>query len=348
MKRLVTALAIVAVVGVIAAAAGIAVIHLAVHSAPSDRAGEVVRFEVNSGDGLKATLRRLQHVGVVEKVWPLRWYAWITQQERGVKLGTYEFEIGASAREVFDRLVAGDILRVAVTVPEGKTMWEIAGAFKNAGIDSSQVLAAIKSRQLREKFGIDSPSLEGYLFPDTYHVRYGATAEEAVTIMIDRLGEVYNDAMHAEADSMGMTQNEVLTLASIIEAEARVGSERRAISAVYHNRLERGIKLEADPTVAYAMGGYRGRLLYADLEIDSPYNTYRNVGLPPGPICSPGEATIRAALNPEPGVNALFFVARGDGSHVFSRTLAEHNRHVQALRKVQRQQRRELQEAKGN
>jgi UPF0755 protein len=131
-----------------------------------------------------------------------------------------------------------------------------------------------------------------------------------------------------------MTPHEVLTLASIVEAESRVPDERARISAVYHNRLRRKMRLEADPTVAYAMGGYKGRLLYADLEIDSPYNTYRRFGLPIGPICSPGEASIRAALYPDTTADDLYFVARGDGSHIFSKTLKEHNA---AVRKVRRE-----------
>jgi UPF0755 protein len=130
-----------------------------------------------------------------------------------------------------------------------------------------------------------------------------------------------------------MTRHQVLTLASIVEAEARVGDERPRIAAVYHNRIARGMRLEADPTVAYAMGGYRGRLYYKDLAIDSPYNTYRRAGLPPGPICSPGAASIRAALHPTPDERALYFVAGGDGRHVFSETLHDHNRAVQAARR---------------
>jgi len=146
------------------------------------------------------------------------------------------------------------------------------------------------------------------------------------------MDRVFDDSLLARTVESGMTPHEVLTLASIVEAEARVSDERPVIAAVYTNRLRRGMRLEADPTVAYAMGGYKGRLLYADLEIDSPYNTYRNKGLPPGPICSPGEASIRAALYPDPDTDALYFVARGDGSHIFTRTLREHQAAVRKVR----------------
>jgi len=185
---------------------------------------------------------------------------------------------------------------------------------------------------VRERRGVEAPTLEGYLFPDTYHVPFGAGAGDVVGQMLARFDDVFVDSLSARAAEIGMTPHQALTLASIIEAEARVPEERPTISAVYHNRLRKGMRLEADPTVAYAMGGFRGRLLYVHLETDSPYNTYKNKGLPPGPICSPGEAAIRAALYPRPGVGALYFVARGDGSHIFSMTLREHLSAIKQVR----------------
>ena len=152
-------------------------------------------------------------------------------------------------------------------------------------------------------------------------------------MMLERLDEVFDASMLQRAAEMGTTPHEVLTLASIVEAETKVPEERVLVSAVYHNRLRRNMRLEADPTVAYAMGGYKGRLLYADLEVDSPYNTYRRYGLPPGPICSSGRASILAALYPDSSSDALYFVARGDGSHVFSRTLRAHRVAVERVRR---------------
>jgi UPF0755 protein len=153
-----------------------------------------------------------------------------------------------------------------------------------------------------------------------------------VEMMVSRCIDVYDECCRAAADSAGMSRRDVMTLASIIEAEARLPQERALVSAVYHNRLERRMKLQADPTVAYAMGGYRGKLLYNDLHIDSPYNTYVHAGLPPGPICNPGRASIEAALHPEPGCRALYFVAKGDGGHIFSVTLKEHRTAVRRIR----------------
>jgi len=194
------------------------------------------------------------------------------------------------------------------------------------------MLDAIRSDEIRRARRVEAPSLEGYLFPDTYLVPYGARARDAVDMMLSRMDRVFGDSLFARAAQQGMTPNQVLTLASIVEAEARVPDERPRVAAVYRNRLRRGMRLEADPTVAYAMGGYRGRLLYADLEVDSPYNTYRKAGLPPGPICSPGEAAIHAALYPAPDTSSLYFVARGDGSHIFTRTLREHLAAVKSVR----------------
>jgi UPF0755 protein len=232
--------------------------------------------------------------------------------------------------------MVGDVLATDVTVPEGYTVWDIAGAFVAANIDSVSLLAALKDGVALANRRIEAPSLEGYLFPDTYRVRWGATAEQVTAMMLARLDEVFDAGLVQRALDVGMTPHEVLTLASIIEAESRMPAERPLVSAVYHNRLQRNMRLEADPTVAYAMGGYKGRLLYADLEIDSPYNTYRRRGLPPGPICSPGEASIRAALYPDSTADVLYFVARGDGSHIFSRTLQEHNAAIQKVRNERR------------
>jgi UPF0755 protein len=256
--------------------------------------------------------------------------------DRRIQSGTYQFNAGEQPVEILARLMAGDVLTTDVTVPEGYNKWEIAAAFESANIDSVDMMAAIEDEAVLSERRIGAPSLEGYLFPDTYRVRWGATAKEVTEMMLARLDEVFDAELFKRAVELDMTPHKVLTLASIIEAESQVSAERALISSVYHNRLRRRMRLEADPTVAYAMGGYKGRLLYDDLEIDSPYNTYRRRGLPPGPICSPGEASIRAALFPDSTADELYFVARGDGSHIFSRTLKEHNAAVEKVRREHR------------
>jgi UPF0755 protein len=294
--------------------------------------GEVLRFAVSRGEPFVSVAERLDQRGVIRNALALRVYAALRGLDRSIQTGTYEFAAGETAAGVLERLVAGDVLHVPVTIPEGFMMWEIAGAFTRAGVDSAALLGQIQSPEHLERRRIDAPSLEGYLFPDTYRVPWGVRPAEVIDQMLARLDEVFVDSLVERALKMDMTPHEVLTLASIVEAEARVPGERPRIAAVYHNRLRSGMRLEADPTVAYAMDGFRGRLLYAHLEIDSPYNTYRHAGLPPGPICSPGEAAIRAALYPDPDTTALYFVARGDGSHIFSRTLREHQAAVRSVR----------------
>jgi UPF0755 protein len=323
---------IAAIAAVIALAWGALVYEMG--RAPGERRGDVVRFEVAPGEPFVSVARRLHEDGVVEHPVALRMWARLRGVERDVRTGTYQFTIGEAAGRVLERLVAGDILRVSVTIPEGFMMWDIAGAFTTAGVDSSALLAEIHNPERLARRRIPAPSLEGYLFPDTYVVPWAVTPQAVVSQMLARLDEVFTDSLLARAVEIDMTPHQVLTLASIVEAEARVPGERAVISAVYHNRLRRGMRLEADPTVAYAMGGFRGRLLYAHLEIDSPYNTYRNPGLPPGPICSPGKAAILAALFPDPDTKALYFVARGDGSHIFSRTLREHQAAVREVRRA--------------
>jgi len=331
------------VIRVLAVAAALAVgfvgtVWIDVHRAPADNAGEVVRVTVPAGQPFALLVHRLQGRGLIRSARVLRLYAAATRADRHIHTGTFEFTVGERPVDILRRLVEGDILRVSVTVPEGYAMWEIAGSFRAAAIDSVDMLAAIRNPAERQRREIRAPSLEGYLFPDTYQVAWGATAGEVVEQMLARMDRVFDAELIQLLSEREMTPHEVLTLASIIEAEARVASERPVISAVYHNRLARGMRLEADPTVAYAMDGYRGRLLFRDLEIDSPYNTYRNMGLPPGPICSPGEASIRAAVSPADDVDALYFVARGDGSHVFSRSLREHRQAVEAARRERRAQ----------
>jgi len=294
---------------------------------------ETVRLTVEKGASFSAVVRQLNDAHLLRRPWAIKAYAKLTRVERRVHRGTYAFAASESPLEMLQKLIGGVTLQVKVTVPEGFMIWEIAGTFKPAGVDSSQLLAAFMDPGVRSEREIEAPSLEGYLFPDTYSVPFGVTPKEVVQMMLSRLDEVYTPSLIQRTAQIGMTPHEILTLASIIEAEARVGSERSIISAVYHNRIKKRMRLEADPTVADAMGGFKGRLLYADLEIKSPYNTYRNYGLPLGPICSPGEAAITAALNPDEGTTALYFVARADGSHIFSQTLKQHRANVREVRK---------------
>jgi UPF0755 protein len=330
----------IAIVGVVAIALGVAsftaVMYAGITRPARPGPPGPVRITIPPGQAFTTIVDRLEENGLLASPWAVRTYASMRGYDRFVKHGTYQFEPGEPPLDILGRLISGDVLMADVTIPEGFTIWDIAGAVGEAAVDSVDMLAALQDGAVLERRRIEAPSLEGYLFPDTYRVRWGASPGEIRSMMLERLDEVFDVSLVQRASDMGMTPHEVLTLASIIEAETRVADERKRVSAVYHNRLRRNMRLEADPTVAYAMGGYKGRLLYADLEIDSPYNTYRNSGLPPGPICSAGRASIVAALYPDSTSSDLYFVARGDGSHIFSRTLRDHNKAVQSVRKNRR------------
>ena len=322
---------------VIAAAVCGASLRHAVYSRPAARGGGSlpVLFLVETGEAFSSVASRLRALGLVEHPRGVEVYAWLRGWDRRVKAGTYQLVRGERARDILAKLVSGDVLRVSVTIPEGFTHAQIAGALAaEADVDSTVFAGLLTKREILDDLGVKGPSLEGYLFPDTYLIPWGTTPEGIAGMMRARLEEILAAGMDKRSEQIGMTRHQVLTLASIIQAEGRLPEELALVSAVYHNRLRAGMKLEADPTVAYAMGGYKGRLYYKDLEVDSPYNTYLHVGLPPGPICAPGKAAIIAALYPDTTCNALYFVAKGDGGHIFSLTLRDHVAAVQAVKRA--------------
>lgn len=242
-----------------------------------------------------------------------------------LQAGLYEFGPVYSEFEVLTVLRSGVVAGRHILIPEGYRATQIADALEGVlGIDSDEFMQLVRDQETAASLGITASSLEGYLHPDTYRMRVGTTAEDAIETMVRETRRFFDVRKIARAESLGMTVHEVLTLASIVEAEAMFDRERRRISAVFHNRLRHGWRLEADPTVRYALGNYRRKLYFKDLEIDSPYNTYRYTGLPPGPVCNPGKASIVAALHPLLGSEEFFFVANGDGTHTFSKTFAEH------------------------
>lgn len=242
-----------------------------------------------------------------------------------LQAGAYEFGPEFSELEVLLSLRYGDIATRTVTVPEGYRAGQIATLLEGAiGIDADEFMSLVRDPLFIAELGVTSPTLEGFLHPDSYRFTLETPPRDVIRRMVQKTWDVYDEELQARAEKLDMSTLDVMTLASIIETEAAVDSERARISAVYHNRLKKGMRLEADPTVRYATGKYGSRLLYGDLEVDSPYNTYRNDGLPPGPICNPGVASVRAALFPLGGCNDLFFVSNGDGTHTFSRTYGEH------------------------
>jgi UPF0755 protein len=269
-----------------------------------------------------------------------RWFkllARIRGVDRSVQAGVYEFAPGLSASEVLDILAKGKAAARRFTVPEGLTLDDLATlAQERLGIPADSVLAAARdTAAVRATLGFPARSFEGFLRPETYTLPVDVGARDLVRIMADGFVRGWNPAWNARLDSLGMTQLQLVTLASIVEGEARVDQERETIAGVYHNRLRIGMALQADPTVQYAIalktGKRKPRLYEKDYQFPSPYNTYLNPGLPPGPVNSPSARSIEASLYPAT-VPYLYFVAGREGRHVFSRTYAEHLRAIARVR----------------
>lgn len=291
----------------------------------ADREGEV-QIVVPEGASAARIGEILEEQGLVGFPRLFALFARLDGSATGLKSGTYRLPAGASWLEILDRLEAGAVETVALTAPEGFTAEQIAGLVAQvSGEPADSVVALTTDSAFAAELGVPGPDLEGYLFPETYHVAEGLPAAAVLRIMVERYQEYWTPERRALADSAGLSEREVVTLASIVEEEARHVEEMPTIAGVYANRLEIGMLLQADPTVQYALGSPRSRLLYADIDsvADNPYNTYTNPGLPPGPIASPGEAALDAALQPA-DVPFLYFVARADGTHEFTRTLRDH------------------------
>jgi UPF0755 protein len=236
-----------------------------------------------------------------------------------------------AAVDVVDRLARGDVYTRRLTFPEGLTIHEMAEIFETRGFGSrASFVQAASNASLIKDLDADASDLEGYLFPETYALPRETPAARVIAMMVDRFRATYADDWRRRADDQDLTTRQVVTLASLVEKETGQAQERPIVAAVYRNRLKIGMALQADPTVVYAMqkaGIYNGNIRRDDLALDSPYNTYRYPGLPPGPIASPGAASLEAVLKPA-AVSHLYFVSRNDGSHVFAETLTQHNRNV--------------------
>lgn len=249
----------------------------------------------------------------------------LSRRAEELKAGKYLIQPRSSNLDLIKLFVSGKAARQRLTIPEGLTAAAIAGLIqKELEIDSTAFMALVEDENFTHELGIDASHLEGYLYPNTYQFYWGDTPRDVVTSLVGEFHRRMNDSLVVRAKEMGLRLHEAITLASIIEGEAMVDSERAVISAVYWNRLRKGMRLQADPTIQYLIPGPPRRILHRDLEIDSPYNTYLYSGLPPGPVNNPGIKSIVAALYPK-SVGYLYFVARGDGSHIFSYTLEQHN-----------------------
>lgn len=259
--------------------------------------------------------------------------------QRKIRSGYYHLPEGGSPWKLYGYLRDGKIVEHTVTVVEGDSLIEIRGKLLVEGVaDAGEFDALVNDEAFRESFDVHAPSLEGYLFPDTYHFPKGATTVEVLSTMVKRLRKVYDGEMRDRTFDLGLDVNSVLTLASIIEKEAVFDSERAVISGVFHNRLRRGIPLQADPTAIYGVRPFSEGVRKSDLYRKTEYNTYIIKGLPPGPIASPGLKSIKAALYPD-DVPYLFFVSDARGGHRFSTTLKEHQRAIREYKDRKRRAR---------
>ncbi len=296
-------------------------------------AGAERTVTVEPGMGAAQILDLLARQGVIADPRLARTYLVYVLRDPPMQAGEYLFTGPASTPEVLGKLVRGEVVSVRVTLVEGLTLEESARSLADQGLATYDALeSAMRDPAPISDLDPGAQDLEGYLFPETYSFAKRSPPEKVVRTLVDTFRARWQEQVaprRGKADAR--TLRELVTLASIVEKEAKVPSERPTIAAVYRNRLERGIGLFADPTVIYVLkreGRWDGNLRRRDLELDSPYNTYRYAGLPPGPICSPGLASLEAAARPA-DVDYLYFVGRNDGTHVFAETMAEHNANVE-------------------
>jgi UPF0755 protein len=321
--------------GTVLAAAGAAaawLIWARVHEPYQGFAGAEQFVEIPQGTGAAAIGRRLGEAGVVKDAGTFRIALWLSGRGRDLQAGEYRFDRPLSPMAVIDRLARGDVHKRLITFREGLVIAEMGRVFEERGFGPAEAFVrAAGNASLIADLDPGAPDLEGYLFPETYALPRGTSADELVAQMVGQFKRLYDERLRADATAAGLSTRQVVTLAALVEKETARPEERPLVGAVYRNRLRIGMPMQADPTVIYALqkaGRYDGNLRRDDLQLDSPYNTYRYPGLPPGPIASPGLAAIEAAVRPAP-VSHLYFVSRNDGSHVFADTLAEHNRNVQ-------------------
>jgi UPF0755 protein len=296
--------------------------------------GPAVRVTIPAGATMRVASDSLARAGVIRSAGLFRVYASLKRGDRGIKAGTYLLHRDSGWGAVLDDLHGGKGIVHVVTVPEGWALSQIGAAITaKLGQPADSVNAAARDTVLLHRLDVPTPTLEGYLFPDTYTFADGTTARAAVDAMVKRFEQVWKPEWTARLDTIHLSRNDVMSLAAIVEKEARLAEERPVIAAVYLNRLRDGMLLQADPTVQYALGKHVARVYYKDLEVDSPYNTYKYKGLPPGPIASPGRASIEAALYPA-NVPYKYFVAFPDGHHEFRGDLAAHEKAKLEARKA--------------
>ncbi|MBL7014237.1 MAG: endolytic transglycosylase MltG [Candidatus Marinimicrobia bacterium] len=307
---------------------------------PQIQNGNIIKYKINKGKVLKNISHDLVEKGILENEQTFLLAVKLLGYEKDIQAGVFQLRDTSNNLAIINQLVNGTPDMMRIMIPEGTHLKGIAQVMaKKLGFTENEFLKLSVNKRFIEKLGINSESLEGYLLPDTYLFFDGDSPETVIKTMVKEYHSFWTQKMKNRLNDIQMSERDIVTLASIIEGEAIYNKERPVISGVYHNRLNIGMKLQADPTIQYIISDGPRRLLNRDLKIKSPYNTYLNKGLPPGPINSPGRESLEAALFPDEH-NYLFFVAKGDGLHTFTINEKEHLKAKRAFQKIRREARR--------
>jgi len=296
--------------------------------------GLIPPLEVTIPSGMSALDigQLLKDKGLVRSARVFAWTARLRGQSEDLEAGIYLLNGTLTTPEVLRELLKAPLQLRRVTIPEGLSSQQIAQVLAQSGLaDSARFVALAGDREFARRLGLDAPTAEGYLFPQTYMLNRTTTEEEIIRRMVEEFDKIFTPSLYARLDSLKLTRHQAITLASIVEREAVVQQERPLIAGVFLGRLEKGMMLESCPTVEYALGYHKAHLDNNDLQVDSPYNTYKYPGLPPGPIANPGQAAIQATLFPV-RTDYLYFMARGDGTHIFSRNNQQHEAAKRSVR----------------
>ena len=308
---------------------------------PQNNMNQEIKITINHGESLSAISKKLLAEGVITNEKTFEMATKIRGLDTSIPVGTFLMKNVKVNHDIINHLVFGNPERKKVTLLEGWNIRQTSNHLsKEMGLDYYDIVEIVNNKSFINSLGVKSETLEGYLYPDTYYFFEGENVKSVIKRLVKEYKYFWTDSNITKASSISLTQHQILTLASIIEGEAIYDSERPIISAVYHNRLKRGMKLQADPTVQYIIKDGPRRLLNKDLRIKSPYNTYLYGGLPPGPINSPGFKSLNAALYPDEN-DYLYFVAKGDGYHTFSKNEKEHERAKRAFQRVRKKVKRD-------
>lgn len=288
-------------------------------------------FEIKKGSPASLIAQQLKKENFIKNKWPFLLAYRLFFSKENLIAGEYEFNPPISVKDVLKKIIKGEIKLHPLTIPEGLNIWETADLLsKKYSMDKKKVLHHCQNTQLISTLDAEAQNLEGYLFPETYHIPKNTSEKKIIENMVSQFKKTFNPQWKERTQEMERDIREVVILASLIEEETSVPEEKSLVSSVFHNRLNLGMKLDCDPTIIYALkkkGEYQGRLRNKDLKLDSPYNTYLYGGLPPSPISNPGRESLKAALFPSQ-TDYLYFVSKNDGTHKFSSTFKEHQKAV--------------------